>query len=175
MSALQHGALARFVCNDGGRAAAGFKGRTGDCACRAIAIATGKPYREVYDGLNGLCALLRLNHGGCAWLGEIRGTVGSETGIPGEVINLYLGPLGWQWTSTDDHATHPYLSSVGWNPAPTKAARLHRWDLPLGRLVVLLRNHLVAVIDHVVHDHGEHWRGRRAVHGYWTLKEESHG
>jgi hypothetical protein len=154
-------ALKRFVYDDGGRAAAGFTGKTGDCACRAIAIATGKPYREVYDGLNGLCTLLRLN--------QYRRAVGSETGIPDEVIHLYLSPLGWQWTSTDDHATHPYLSTGRWNPASTKVARLHRWDLPTGRLVVVVRKHLVAVIDHVVHDNGEHWRGRRVVHGYYTL------
>jgi hypothetical protein len=41
-----------FTYDDGGRAAAGFKGSTGDCVTRAIAIATGKPYREVYDALN---------------------------------------------------------------------------------------------------------------------------
>jgi len=38
-----------FVYNDGGRKEAGFNGYTGDCVIRAIAIATGKPYREVYD------------------------------------------------------------------------------------------------------------------------------
>ena len=37
--------------NDGGRAAAGYKGQTGDCVTRAIAIATERPYREVYDAL----------------------------------------------------------------------------------------------------------------------------
>ena len=41
-----------FIYDDGGRAAAGFKGKTGDCVTRAIAIATGRPYREVYDRLN---------------------------------------------------------------------------------------------------------------------------
>ena len=35
--------------DDGGRAAAGYKGETNDCACRAIAIATGMPYQKVYD------------------------------------------------------------------------------------------------------------------------------
>lgn len=38
--------------DDGGRAAAGFKGDTGDCVTRAISIATGRPYREVYDMVN---------------------------------------------------------------------------------------------------------------------------
>jgi len=43
-----------FVCHDGGRAAAGYKGSTGDCVTRSIAIATGQPYLEVYDALNEL-------------------------------------------------------------------------------------------------------------------------
>lgn len=40
-----------FVWNDGGRSASGFVGTTGDCVTRAIAIATGVAYREVYDCL----------------------------------------------------------------------------------------------------------------------------
>jgi hypothetical protein len=43
-----------FKFNDGGRAAAGFKGKAVDCVCRAIAIATGKPYAEVYSELSAL-------------------------------------------------------------------------------------------------------------------------
>ena len=34
---------------NGGRAAAGFRGAAGDCVTRAIAIATGLPYRQVYE------------------------------------------------------------------------------------------------------------------------------
>ena len=41
-----------FRWDDGGRAAAGFKGEADDCVCRSIAIATGKDYQEVYDALN---------------------------------------------------------------------------------------------------------------------------
>ena len=41
-----------FVFHDGGRAAAGYKGMTGDCVARSIAIATGKTYLEVYDALD---------------------------------------------------------------------------------------------------------------------------
>lgn len=37
-----------FLLNDGGRAAAGYKGKTGDCLVRAIAIASGLEYRVVY-------------------------------------------------------------------------------------------------------------------------------
>lgn len=40
---------AKFIWHDGGRAGAGFVGTTGDCVVRALAIATGKNYRDVYD------------------------------------------------------------------------------------------------------------------------------
>jgi hypothetical protein len=41
----------RFVLDDGGRAAAGFKPGYDDCAPRAVAIATGRPYSEVYAAM----------------------------------------------------------------------------------------------------------------------------
>ena len=37
-----------YEYDDGGRRDAGYKGDTGDCVVRAIAIVTGKPYKEVY-------------------------------------------------------------------------------------------------------------------------------
>ena len=40
-----------FIYNDGGRAEAGFKGKTGDCVARAVAIASGLPYKEVLESL----------------------------------------------------------------------------------------------------------------------------
>ena len=39
----------KFQYDDGGRQEAGYKGKTDDCVCRALAIATGKPYQEIYD------------------------------------------------------------------------------------------------------------------------------
>ena len=38
----------KYAYDDGGRRDAGYKGDTGDCAVRAIAIVTGKPYKVVY-------------------------------------------------------------------------------------------------------------------------------
>ena len=38
-----------WVYDDGGRAAAGYKGSAGDCGVRAIAIAVGHDYAYVYD------------------------------------------------------------------------------------------------------------------------------
>jgi hypothetical protein len=150
----------RWIYNDGGRAAAGFNGTTGDCACRTIAIATGEPYRKVHDGLNALCALfsddanndLRALHGLRRWRAQ---RASADTGIPSGVTRVYLQLLGWRWTSTDK-------------------ARLHRCDLPPGRIIVSVNRHLVALINNVVHDHGDYWRGHRVVYGYFTQnrKEE---
>ena len=51
--------MIKFKYNDGGRANAGYKGTCGDCAVRAIAIASGKPYKEVYTELNKIVNELR--------------------------------------------------------------------------------------------------------------------
>lgn len=40
-----------FIWNDGGRAASGYVGLAGDCVVRAIAIASGAVYRDVYKEL----------------------------------------------------------------------------------------------------------------------------
>jgi hypothetical protein len=40
-----------FVKDDGGRSQAGYKGYAGDCVCRAVTIASGLPYAEVYEAL----------------------------------------------------------------------------------------------------------------------------
>ena len=40
-----------FHYNDGGREAAGYKGKTGDCVARAIAIAMGRDYQHVCDDI----------------------------------------------------------------------------------------------------------------------------
>jgi len=43
--------MPEFILDDGGRAAAGYRGKGRDCACRAVAIATGRPYATVYSEL----------------------------------------------------------------------------------------------------------------------------
>ena len=41
----------KLQINDGGRSAAGYKGKAGDCVVRSIAIVTGLSYQKVYDDL----------------------------------------------------------------------------------------------------------------------------
>ena len=46
-------------------------------------------------------------------------------------------------------------------------------ELPSGRLIVSLANHVVAVIDGVLHDtHDSSRDGTRCVYGYWKLEQE---
>jgi hypothetical protein len=82
-----------FVFHDGGRAAAGYKGMTGDCVTRSIAIATGKAYQEVYDALNQLAQAERAGK-------RKRKRSSSRTGVFRRTYQRYLESLGWQWTST---------------------------------------------------------------------------
>ena len=76
--------------NDGGRKAAGFKGRApGDCVTRAIAIAAGIPYATVYAEINE------------AAKAEGRGLrSSSRSGVLRKTYEAYLKRLGWKWTPT---------------------------------------------------------------------------
>ena len=79
----------RYLKTDGGRRDAGFKGQTGDCVTRSIAIATETPYRQVYKALTELTKLMT---------GGIRTTV--RDGCSKEVAHQYLTDLGWSLVLT---------------------------------------------------------------------------
>lgn len=140
--------MSTFVLDDGGRAAAGFRGETGDCACRAIAIATQTPYTEVYAALNEAARRERPRVGR-------RRRSSARTGVQIPTIRRYLASIGWRWVPT---------MQIG------SGCKVHlRGDeLPSGRLVVSVSRHLVAVIDGVVHDtHDPSRDGTRCVYGYY--------
>lgn len=139
----------KWVYDDGGRLAAGFKGLTGDCVCRAIAIATEVPYRDVYNSLNELAKRERVSK-------RKRGRSSARDGVYKATYHHYLLSLGWTWTPTMGIGT---------------GCRVHlqREELPTGRLIVALSKHLVACIDHVIHDLSDPGRGgKRCVYGYYT-------
>jgi hypothetical protein len=81
----------KFLFHDGGRAEAGYKGLTGDCVVRSIAIATRKPYQEVYDALNTLAAEERISK-------RHRRRSNSRTGVGRSTYERYLKGIGWAWT-----------------------------------------------------------------------------
>lgn len=136
----------QFVFNDGGRVAAGFKGFARDCTVRAIAIATALPYMDVYDALFDLNRK-RKSPGKCS---PRDGRTHRKT------IRAYLESHGWKWTPTMGIGT---------------GCRVHLRDgeLPIGRLVVSVSGHMVAVIDGVIHDNHDCSRdGTRCVYGYFS-------
>jgi hypothetical protein len=160
-----------FIFNDGGRAAAGYKGSAGDCVARAVAIVSGRPYDEVYKVL-------------ADGRGEQRVTkrTGKKTRSARNGINVkrkwfkdYMASLGFTWTPT---------MKIG------QGCKVHlqKDELPAGKLVVAVSGHYTTVIDGVIHDtydpnnrEASGWwsdyadpetvkaPGPRCVYGYWSL------
>ena len=132
-----------FQYDDGGREAAGYKGSTGDCITRAIAIAMELPYQRVYERI----AKINKQYAG--------GKRTAREGLPKPLTKKLLEKNGWVWTPT---------MHIG------SGCRVHlRADeLPAGRLIVSVSHHLVAVVDGVIHDTYDCSRdGTRCVYGYW--------
>ena len=83
----------KFNYDDGGRSKY-FKGETRDCVCRAICIATGRDYKEIYDLIN---EIAKKEHKGK----RKRGTSNARKGVykytEKEIIEKILG---WKWVAT---------------------------------------------------------------------------
>lgn len=148
----------RYVFDDGGRRAAGYKGSTGDCVTRAIAIATGLPYQQVYDDLFAMQREWSLRSRSRA-AKAARGNPSPRNGVHAPVIRAYLTRLGWTWTPT------MHIGSG-------TTVHLRDGELPNGRLIVSVSRHLCAVIDGTIRDTGDPSReGTRCVYGYWQVAE----
>jgi hypothetical protein len=140
------------IYNDGGRLAAGFKGRAHDCVTRAVAIASAQPYLEVYNQLNHAVRSSRADKKSSG--ASARNGVNTAQ----KWFKNLMVEWGFIWTPT---------MTVG------SGCRIHLRpdELPAGRLVVSLSRHYAAVIDGVVHDTHDPGRGgTRCVYGYWTYK-----
>jgi hypothetical protein len=147
----------RWRRDDGGRRGAGDG--THDCVPRAIAIATGKPYREVYEALVAATreyVRKRPRSRVARWIKRSRNGRGFDPahGVYKKIYRRYVESLGWQFTSTKD-----------------RKVRLRADELPTGWLIVEVHRHLVTVIDHVIHDTFDSGgAGRRPVIGYYTAE-----
>ena len=136
-----------WVYDDGGRAEAGYKGEAGDCATRAIAIATGLPYQEVYDGLKEEAKKERPRNG------RKRSSV--RDGTNRNTAKRYLISIGWEWTPT------MFIGS---------GCQVHMKPDELPDLcIVSLSKHYAAVLHGVVYDTHDPTRDEtRCVYGYFT-------
>ena len=122
----------QWVYNDGGRAEAGYKGTAGDCVCRAVAIATQRPYQEVYDLINEYAKSERTGK-------RKRGKSSARNGVYKETIRKVMAHYGFKWIPT---------MKIGQGCK----VHLNENELPSGRLVVSLSKHETAVIDGVIND-----------------------
>jgi hypothetical protein len=107
---------------DGGRKEAGYKGTTGDCGVRAMAIAMGLPYKEVYKEL--------------ATANKAFGFAKSaRNGLLKEVFESVLNKHGWFWVK-----------------APKFIGRKARCLDLTGLVIARQAHHFVAVLDGIPQD-----------------------
>ena len=110
-----------YIHNDGGRSRY-FKGTAGDCAARAMAIATGIDYKDCYDELARAHAART-------------GKRTARNGIYKDDFSLVLKRHGWTW-----------------NSAPKLTGRKARASDLTGTVIARMAKHYAAVIDGQVHD-----------------------
>jgi len=146
----------KLEVNDGGRAAAGYKGQAGDCVVRSIAIVTGLSYQKVYDHL------FKANE-------EFRST--SRTKLARSLKQRNDSPR----SGTHRVVLKKYLAQLGFNWTPTmfigQGCKVHlkKEELPSGTLLVSCSKHITVVKDGILHDtHDCSRNGTRCVYGYWT-------
>lgn len=145
----------KYVFNDGGRQVAGYKGLTGDCVARAIAIASGEPYKKVYGTL----------------------AKGNQNQRQGKITSSKDGVrTARSGISTTRQWFSDYMTSLGFKWTPTmfigQGCKVHlkAEELPMGKLVISVSKHYTAVIDGVLNDTYDCSRGgTRCVYGYWKL------
>ena len=132
--------------DDGGREAAGRVGKTGDCVCRAVTIASGRPYAEVHNRLRIITGHVR--HGR---------RPSPENGIivARAPFKRLMEEYGFGWVDFR-HLSFPLKTTI--------------LNLPVeGRLVVMVPRHAYAYIDGVVHDLTPQNIGM-PVQGYWIKR-----
>lgn len=139
-------ALMEYIYDDGGRSLY-FKGKTGDCVCRSIAIAMGMDYKVIYNHIFSM-------------MGESpRNGVNTRTAKFKKVMES----LGFRWVATSGIGSH-------------RAVHLVKGELPEGRLVCSMAGHYTAVVNNEVRDIFDPRMNDmfefRKVYGYWKLKED---
>lgn len=135
----------KWIYDDGGRSHY-FKGTAGDCVTRAIAIGTGKDYKEIYDLVN-------------SYSKNDESDSSARTGVKPDLVYKIMSDLGWQWVPT------MYFG---------KGCKVHlkEDELPKDKIMILrLSKHLTTVINGVIHDTYDCSRNStRCVYGYF-IKE----
>ena len=146
----------KLKIDDGGRSAAGYKGKAGDCVVRSIAIVTGMSYKKVYQDLYNANENFRISSKTKLARSLKKKNDSPRTGTHRTVLKKYLEKLGWKWTPT---------MFIG------QGCKVHlkKEELPSGILIVSCSKHITVVKNGVLHDTYDCSRnGTRCVYGYWT-------
>jgi len=146
----------KLKVDDGGRSAAGYKGKAGDCVVRSIAIVTGMNYQKVYQDLYNANENFRISSKTKLARSLKQRNDSPRTGTHRVVLKKYLEKLGWKWTPT---------MFIG------QGCKVHlkKEELPSGILIVSCSKHITVVKNGVLHDTYDCSRnGTRCVYGYWT-------
>jgi len=146
----------KLKVDDGGRSAAGYKGKAGDCVVRSIAIVTGMSYQKVYKDLYNANENFRISSKTKLARSLKQKNDSPRTGTHRVVLKKYLEKLGWKWTPT---------MFIG------QGCKVHlkKEELPNGILIVSCSKHITVVKNGVLHDTYDCSRnGTRCVYGYWT-------
>ena len=146
----------KLKVDDGGRSAAGYKGKAGDCVVRSIAIVTGMSYQKVYQDLYNANENFRISSKTKLARSLKQKNDSPRTGTHRAVLKGYLEKLGWKWTPT---------MFIG------QGCKVHlkKEELPSGILIVSCSKHITVVKNGVLHDTYDCSRnGTRCVYGYWT-------
>ena len=129
-----------FRYNDGGRSAYFRASGVRDCVTRAVAIATGRDYKEVYD------------------LFKKASKSSPREGVKISVCRKVIASLGGEW-----------VSCMGIGTGCTNHLRADEIPMQ-GRIIASVSKHLTAVIDGVINDTFDPSRdGTRCVYGYWKF------
>lgn len=135
----------KWVYDDGGRSKY-YKGHTGDCVTRAIAIATGQDYKVIYDLVN-------------SYSKNDESDSSARTGVKPDLVYKIMSDLGWQWVPT------MYFG---------KGCKVHlkEEEIPKNQTLILrLSKHLTCIVNGIIHDTYDPSRdGKRCVYGYF-IKE----
>lgn len=132
-----------FRFNDGGRSKYYKATKVGDCVTRAIAIATQRDYKEVYNLIK-------------SYMGK---GATPRNGVPRKIIINVMNDLGCEWVAK---------MKIG----SGCTTHLRANEIPMDkRIICSCSGHLVAVINGVVNDTYDCTRNaNRCVYGYWIVK-----
>lgn len=136
--------LMEYIYSDGGRSNY-FKGVANDCVCRAIAIASGRDYKDVYQSLK-----------------KAIGTPRNGVFTTSKKFKDWMILNGFVWVPCSGKGC-------------TTSVHFINGELPQGRMVCSVAKHYVAVINNVVYDTWDSrynsWGELRRIYGYWLYQK----